>query len=1723
MVKLEFSVKMLFFSITFRFSFELTLFTFSLGAADAPEAQLSGPTQPFSRTTSSSYKVEAPIQKSAQFEEAQVLDLSAITIINLPIYFTLQPTVVSSSSEGDFASYAVASLLIETTTFQQMVEQLLPYLASLYGGATLEDQLNNILANLTTIEANAITTMGILFTVEISAGSSVPPPATGETMEVGIFALPPGLQMTYNGQTINFDETQSSPDYLQTVQDYFSQLQEDNTDNPSLEAADTVPVTQVLFENYFNLVVQSGTSTILSDIQNGATYTSFSEAFASLDFSSLSGSVSRYLQAGLQLPVPSDTSKLAPMYALTNQEVAIAFDSSNNNAPILTFNLETQSTAPSWLSLDLGTGESSLTENMDPSMVLSSQSVSGNWINDAVNIEPILPFTRIFQLTTNQSWTDAAGTAWNMRPFTDDLSALLASATQGEASKLFVRALPSQANKALDDTATPQYISATPGLLIKFKLKQLTGAAMKNVYQVIGTDEATRDFIQQVLDINDPSIISNIDLLTASGDSAYVTDSFYDEGLLVRTNLSTDAEAPDGANTFAEFMTTDGLTAVSDLGPLQANLDNTEALAFLRLLWECSIVHTKGFYLQLNNLDSSIFGNSGVAGVSVLVQFNNNSTDQSIALAYPNYYNVLLIDNATLQNNDITVVGASLQDSTGNDLLVYRSNIRPGCGGFSLQTDTLKDPDIQTNPQDYVESIYQFIQYKVNSISGLSNFQATNWSVPNGATSKEQSDTELLWNFRQTVPIYQLVSLSSPYLAVGKTANLSMRLLDMFGNALPDEWTTTVEVQYNDGLIPPGQWQGVGSNYLVQAANNQPQLTIALSYQSGDIKSQSESQNGTPSALQQAIAKFTRVQQQLQDPNVTVSVSTVLSDIVFTQDNDQTSLANKLATFVGDILTYLTTENADAPTGTSLVFNLSKSYIGTLSTDIIQLDVDLTIARDASKINPDISDLFQEVLSVSSPISAFIPDDSQDGDSNQSGVVPFAQAFEAAYESFAGADTYVKVAQGPKRQTASGATVRALFAVRWGENAGIHVAFPNTGSSPTAAQQPTYFAPTPLSTLLLTDTFSNLYQYNSEGEDPTKVSRTFSNIDLDKWARLFLSQLQLILSPPLATSIAKINGDKYSAFIGAKESLADFITDEVASILEVPGLTPDSSAATRTFEQALLNSLVKDYATSAILQVPATVSVQGSVSSPPPQLFGKVAENDNQGGQVYTLSSGRLDAANESEQFAFLASAKRPKTDAFLNLDDLNFNIGFIQYQFEEDEAKYGFVPSSWLTFVLPQGAPLQQPLGPVQAPIPLRSFPPAPTLIGQQQIAPQQAATTITDSLTWTYGLEMGLPEAEQDQLYFTVRFNDPVQVRNKSAAFKLAEGPGRPAPKNLFEALARFVYEYPQLAPHLANIVEVANGTSGADADNANAVIDSLLELSLGVAGTWKDWENPGLAVNSSTSKTAPASSWSYSLINQLYDTTPAIRLSKMDTDFPWPAISGFEGADVSSDALVRTYTPTGSTENIKTVNLVFDDLYIMTHQSVNVKAFIRRNDDLVPSNAPTGTTVNDAFVYTTASVTFPSVLVPLNQNNTAIEVEDQGSLAQTLEALFNNFIADPNNPEEQLLELRFSLYAESSFTLATNSDMPVNNTVDAGAPILYSGETVATPNNSTGKPELGMNDYIDNHLAPAIENWEQQTATGSASENVYLAMTIYSNVSSQQLPLVIYSELDLPIDNG
>ncbi|KAA3633972.1 MAG: hypothetical protein DWQ02_12205, partial [Bacteroidetes bacterium] len=199
-------------------------------------------------------------------------------------------------------------------------------------------------------------------------------------------------------------------------------------------------------------------------------------------------------------------------------------------------------------------------------------------------------------------------------------------------------------------------------------------------------------------------------------------------------------------------------------------------------------------------------------------------------------------------------------------------------------------------------------------------------------------------------------------------------------------------------------------------------------------------------------------------------------------------------------------------------------------------------------------------------------------------------------------------------------------------------------------------------------------------------------------------------------------------------------------------------------------------------------------------------------------------------------------------------------------------------------------------------------------------------------------------------------------------------------------------------------------------------------------------------------------------------------------------------------RTYNSSGGSGN--QLQLTFQDMFILTHQSVNVSAYVVRNEDLDMD----GGTVNKAFVYTTESVKFPTPLVPLNENSAAISFPGS-DLKTTLTNLFELFFKDPKNSNNKVQEVKFSLSIETKFPLASQNSGSV---ISARTPVLFSSEQVME--SGAVAPSIELSKYIDN-LVSGIPKPKK-------NQQYFLVMTIFANISSGQLPLVIYSEIDLKL---
>ncbi|HEX3145948.1 MAG TPA: hypothetical protein VHQ64_18385, partial [Pyrinomonadaceae bacterium] len=592
----------------------------------------------------------------------------------------------------------------------------------------------------------------------------------------------------------------------------------------------------------------------------------------------------------------------------------------------------------------------------------------------------------------------------------------------------------------------------------------------------------------------------------------------------------------------------------------------------------------------------------------------------------------------------------------------------------------------------------------------------------------------------------------------------------------------------------------------------------------------------------------------------------------------------------------------------------------------------------------------------------------------------------------------------------------------------------------------------------------------------------------------------------------------------------------------------DATIAQETFKQALLTSLTNDYATSALVQVPAQVVVAGTLESPvaghddqkiPARLFGKVSTNKpDDGTSPYTISPASLPIPNgeSTDCVTFLVAAKQPKNQADLNLQ-LFYDIGFLEHDFEMLEGHYGYIPSSWVTFSLPQAttggsdrAPLSLPMGEVDIPIPLRTFPQAPTLF-------KQAATADTGDnplaqLDWDYELTVStLRDVAQDELWLELTFNDLVNsVGSNPGATSNAEGHPitsrsleRPPPADLLEALARFTWEYPQILPDLQKVPERAYSSSSDPAPDL--ALERMVALVGGVRNridSWKDPAHPDARAAarlqaSNANPSVPHFSWLYKIEPEKgRDGSPTgnLLLTRTIDDQnilpPWPTIAGYSTPSSSGEQAVYALSGKEPAQWVVT----WKGLYLMTHQSARIAAWVERNDDL--SEDPDVFATNPAFIYKTPVVTFGSPIVPLIDIETAQPQPQQPAFLQALNNVFTVF-TQRDNDNRTPLELKFTVEIGYEYVVATTQDN--QNQLTTRAPIFFARGDVATPANQSGTPPQTL-DAFEKNTAEMLQQWQAAQKPNPTDAFISLRLTVFATVSDGQLPLAVFRDIQLPV---
>lgn len=1742
-VAVELSIKIIFVRITFSFSATFEILNWSFG--DGPLALTSGPTP-------TALPAPAPRQLSYVQKELHPRVLlatdalrAAAVPIDINLYFTLQSTAIASGAAS--VPQAIASLLIELLPdkstiddFAKVVQGVAGWLFQNFAGAPpLSNQLQRILLAIDSgaFEATLIDCLSSTFkfhlwpaTVNLKGGNAA------------IFPIFPQLRMIYNGVSIPFDQPVVPNDYAHQLSVYFSQLasQVGATGNKSLAALSSAGVPQspagIVFGDLFNAMGKQLVSQ-MQDLADEDPNMTFQQALAKLGpagYKNIAGAVTRYAQYGLRLPTPDSQpfgAQVAAIFALTRQQQALVSDKGLWNT---VFELRYgTANVQSWIVFEDKGGAEFIKEAMNQSLVLT-QPIDPKWLVAGGGFQPLPPIRPAaleYYLGDQQSWQLADGKSRQMRPF----SGALQQYVIGHAPLVATVRLVDQSTESSEHPLPGDVQNTSAGLFIGLQLAQIpdrNGVPIEGVYRLIGTNDFTRSQIEDIVSTTAVNTAA-LHFLAPLGSSNYRSSVKDASIVLAKTNLSTLTEPP--ASRMAAG-------AAPSAPPTSAKL--SDVANFLWLTWEVSVVHSGGYYLYVEDLPESAFAD-GPADIAVLVTFGTASTK---APMLERYHNTFVFDNVP---DPAKTVSVGISDLSQSPVEVYQQNYDAGAVGFQIVWPNAPvDSALNENskPEEkaaFLVALYSILQYRVAAIQpgqvALAQVPQlpSNWSLPIGP--RGASD----WTFSETLAVADFLGESNRFTPIGMNVSFDVTLLDVYGNALPAQHPVPLEVVYNDPLAPIGEWPWMSSSYSFRIhTGNQALLTVLLHLDpliadDGDPDAQRRT-------IADAAAKYRLIADQLTDPNTSASVSsTLFQNALLTDRNGQPVVAVFAQYITGTVLPYIATLSVPPypppPSPLVVEFIANRFYVTTIATDIFELAVATNIWRRESAVKPEIKQKIPSVQSVTSPLAA-MPNppqlraaaDPPDG-GNDTTLRAFAKEFETAWAGFDGkpsSGALLKVCEGaPAATTSAGETNRQLWAVRVGKDAGISAAFPNAGSQPSVNVRPAYFSPIPLSTQLLTGAFNVRLYDQSKIQD---LERTFSNIDLDVWARSFLLAYEGVLSPEMSTATATLDSRIFARYLSLKEHLASEIQNGLEAVLDIPGLTPDPKQARERFFQALLNSLSADYTIASVVAIGADVTVARKVEPKiPPNLYGDISADTIRRDQAVSLTPAKLPTTPGRVNLPFAVSTTQPANQAFLDITP-TYEIGFIEHDFDPGRQRFGYVPSSWITFIdpvfNPAGgvSPLSPPMGRNQIPIPLRAYPNVPALPSQAAVTSENPST-LEAALQWTYDLTIAEQPSPQDSLIFRLIFNE--SAKSKPVAqlaaerMTLAAAPGadppRSDPANLFEALARFTFEFPQIAPDLAKVPAAA--FRGQDVKAAQTALERFGYLVQGVDQTWAAWKN---TLQDSRARrvarlAAPGAgplvedNWVYTVEFKDLPRLVVTRAIDNSKELPlWPQLEGFRTPTNSEPEGI--YEPIGNPASSSGLHVSVPGLFMVTRESVRASAYVERNSNLVPDNAAAGTKVNPAFVYRTPVVELTDSVIPLQDVASPIVMPAAPNLTQAITDLFLPFITPQDGTQDQVEELRFELGIFYRYRIAQGDE--AGQSLYTRIPVFLVQEDASV--GPKLRPDTRPLAEIKKEMADSLAVWYKTFQPGSEDASLDLECTLFDLISEPRLPFARFRSIVIPV---
>tara|TARA_R110000868_G_scaffold119310_6_gene316006 strand:+ start:15919 stop:22911 length:6993 start_codon:yes stop_codon:yes gene_type:complete len=1614
-----------------------------------------------------------------------------------------------------------------------------------------------------------------------------------EDKDVILLPIFPNLKLTTEDQTIEFSKAKVGADFLNELQRLFAQFSISSAQSngqefagnlvPEFEAGD-VSLNAQLFTDYF---LMAGRQLAQQMADEKAEQTSADQKIAS----NVGGFISRFLLHGVNIPTTIEGILPQSLYELSRQQFDVV---GSKPFAMATLALD-QNYKP-----DLGADQ----PDFSKLKINIAQGVATIPVEKPVSLPPAFPgIPEVLEpLVAEDMWAAVRErTPWSpqglQKQFIIPIPPRIQNGLKGQAMQLKIQGEFPHAKDSGTD------LNLIPALLINIKIHQIKNEHqayaiddqgtplsifLPNTFRISGTDDATRDLLQKALEyikINDAklSILYNADgnKKGENGYSSGIPDAL--KTVVLKSNLSTSSE-PDSV--FTPFRLKSFQDFSNDaLGPVSATMNNVAE--FLRILWENSIVNSSGFYLYYNE----------GTGVSFPIEiFNNGEANIQILVALPEntflepWCNTVVVPDEGISG----ALYLALQNANGRLVQNYQPNYPTGCISFDLVSaqDLMADTDAGKNlpySADSIAQLYHMLQYQIVPNANTDRLLQSIWSPSIGPSSqgahsqsaigpmdKPFAFVKEIESYRQNVPIYNFLAegqslVDNPYpnvyKAVGATGKMQFRLVDVYGNHLnPESKEVDFTVLYTDQLISPAEWPGTHIDYQIyKAVNADNLLQIDISFDPSQVirnfkegtyvveglhpKMQFANEEDKKQQAEIAIYKLYLTLNQLNDLNTHIGVSTSLFQTDCHPNNkgktiaSDAALRSPLIAFVQNSIHELSkvlNGSGEIPQKLHLPLKITidPKEISQVPCDILPLNVWFTLSRD--KFLPtNVIELpkVKENSFALKPNLEQAPVVKEDGTTqNDVAMYAFATAFEEVFSGYDGSNGVVKIAKRTGNTNLSGTgNTSFLWIVKWSVDQGLHVQF--------EAGDYSYFTLAPLSNRLLTSEVAMVSTYNDQ-LDAISKKQVFTDIDVDKYALDFLASIDEILTPEVAAAVAACDAKVYANLLASKASLAKSLKLGLIPVFEDQA-SGDLESASNQFEQALLNKLSRAYTTSAVTQIPASVQISNpNANSSPPRIYGGVSPVESKKEQ-YTIGNGKLQIGNAhqksgTEYLNFLVSAKNVTEQADLELD-LQYDPIFIEHLIDEGDENFGYVPSTWLRFVLTgEHTPTQYNLGIANVPIPLRIFPEEPSLKGQVATGSKNQERSaaidnpIEKALFWDYLSNVALLDmAAQDDLWFDLVYNLPISERKGEDLFAFDENTDPLI--HLFRELAAFNGSYENL--RLRFLQEVQAVIAQKNPEALKKILGVLSPLITSVADAYQTFMNP----RDTDSELVPSPNiitrhFVLSL-REVFQDKKLILYGDSDTIGEYPSeINGQiplqqEPKKVpmnqAPDAKMTWYEIAFTYSEIEkegVLNFVWEHIDAIRRQTAKTIFWTLRNSHLGVGNQK----VNKQLVYQTMPVTYGNPAIPQIQLSN-ITLPALGSLAATLSNALEPFaksgIAGSKN---RLFKLTINYAYNLIDFMAQGSAMELF--VPSTVRLAYDVNLV--PNDSTFHqlPSTQQNEMVvsledfSTCVSKEMTAWYEQVRPSdqpiTLRAQVKLDAILFAIIEGSQLPLVIVDHIIIPV---